>query len=126
MSAICLFDTRVVSPPFMADVTALHPCSGGTAPDSPFRMWSDEGALVISGSLEGPAASSLVRMLTVVPDAAPNRLIDLSRVTELDLRAVLGLERFARRTVRTDGRLVLRGARDELRAAFASPHISFA
>jgi ABC-type transporter Mla MlaB component len=92
-SALCAYRTDLLSADTVADATAVHPVSRAGRFAADFRLFRDEGRLVLEGDVDAFGAGRLRRLLGSTGAAAPLVCLDLSRLAFTDLagvRAVAG------------------------------------
>jgi hypothetical protein len=111
MSCLCTLDVRRVAPDALHDVLRVHPCVHHEGRDVPFQVSGGDGALAVDGEVDRFDADALAHVLALVPGLG-EQVVDLSRLTFADHRAVLELGRAVQAA---GGPVVIRGATPALR-----------
>jgi ABC-type transporter Mla MlaB component len=109
-SALCAYRADVLPPEAVADATAVHPVSPSGRLTSDFRLWFDEGRLVLAGEVDASGADRLARLLESTHLDAPLICLDLSRLDFADLAGVRTVARWAERLRAVPARVELVGA----------------
>jgi hypothetical protein len=90
VTGICYFDDRAVGDERLADLAALHPVRAAHAVQPAFTIFSDEGAVLATGTLDLWSAGRFTRVLGAMPTDRP-LVVDISRAEFVDHRALLAL-----------------------------------
>jgi hypothetical protein len=90
VTGICYFDSDALDDERLADLAALHPVRAANAVAPPFRFFSDEGAVSVTGALDLWSSQRFERVLSTTPADQP-LFLDLSRAEFVDHRALLAL-----------------------------------
>lgn len=63
LSALCGYDATAVPEPLLGDLAAVHPAAHCATSPVPFHLFSDSGALLLEGEVDGFSADALDRAL---------------------------------------------------------------
>jgi ABC-type transporter Mla MlaB component len=94
-SALCAYRIDHLSADAVADATAAHPVAGARGLASDFRLWFDEGRLVLAGEVDAFGAERLRRLLESTHLGGPVVRLDLSGLAFADLTGVRAIARWA-------------------------------
>lgn len=109
-TALCVYRSDLLPPDAVADVVSLHPVSHTEGTAATFRVWFDDGALLLAGDVDAFTTGRLSRLLAATHVDTPVVTLDLSGLTFVDLAGVRAVVHWAG-TLSRDGRsLELRGA----------------
>jgi anti-anti-sigma factor len=97
MSAICGYQRDLVPEQLLAELTAVHPASNAPAKTVPFRLFADDGYMVLSGDVDFVSVKALDRALETACDGTEPVVLDLHELGFIDLN---GLKVLARHTDR--------------------------
>jgi ABC-type transporter Mla MlaB component len=109
-SALCAYRLAEVTPETVADAAAVHPLSHSDGRPTAFRVWFDDGGLVLAGDVDTFTAPRLRRLLTTTHMSTPVVRLELSLLDFVDLAGVRAVAAWA-------GRLHARSARLQVVAA---------
>jgi len=97
MSAMCGYQRDVVPEQLLGELSAVHPTSNAPAKAVPFRLFADEGDMVLSGDVDFISVKALDRALETACDGTEPVVLDLRDLGFIDPN---GLEVLARHTRR--------------------------
>ena len=97
MSAMCGYQRDVVPEQLLGELSAVHPTSNAPAKTVPFRLFADEGDMVLSGDVDFISVKALDRALETACDGTEPVVLDLRDLGFIDPN---GLEVLARHTRR--------------------------
>lgn len=124
VTGICFFDQRALDHERRLDLAALHPVRSDGGAQPPFSLFSEGGAVSVTGRVDSSCANQFQRLLQATPGDRPLAL-DVSAARFRDQDAVIALAESASAgrpiEVRGDGHL--RTLLDEL--GIAAPHLQF-
>lgn len=90
VTGACFFDRRLVGEARLATLAALHPVLGGRVREPSFRLYWDEGALLLTGEVDVFSAAAFGRAVSAAPSDG-TLTVDLARTTFVDHHALLTL-----------------------------------
>ena len=113
---VCYFDDREIDAARLDLLYALHPLTHGREAAPPFRLFVDEGAVVVTGEIDDETVVLLRRLLAVRLQDGDDVVVDLGRAEFIDHRTLQAFARLA-----TSGAAVrLRGVHQTLRGLWQS------
>lgn len=110
MSALCAYRSDL-PPALLGDVLSVHPLGRAAGSLTPYRLFFDDGCLVLSGSVDTFTAARLAAQLAAGP-SRPHTVLDLSGLEFLDVAGCRALAGWA-------SALLTRGVPVEIRGASA-------
>jgi anti-anti-sigma regulatory factor len=114
LSAMCAYRRPVLGDEAITELTSVHPASNGTDAVSPFRLFFDDGTLVLGGSVDA-FSSVLLGQLLDGSHVGPDTTLDVSGLDFIDARGVATLAEWAKRL----GRVRVEGASPLFRRVWA-------
>jgi anti-anti-sigma factor len=97
MSAICGYQRDAVPGQLLAELSTVHPVSNVPAGAVPFRLFADDGAMILSGDVDFVSVKALDRALETACDGSEPVVLDLGELGFIDPN---GLEVLVRHTER--------------------------
>lgn len=97
MSAICGYQRDLVPDQLLAELSAVHPASNASDKAVPFRLFAEDGEMVLSGDVDFLSVKALDRALETACDGTEPVVFDLRDLGFIDQN---GLEVLARHTRR--------------------------
>jgi anti-anti-sigma factor len=109
-SAMCAYRGHELPADAVADVASVHPVSHTDGAGSAFRLWFDEGALLVAGDVDRFTADRLARLLGTTHVDTAEVTLDLTRLQFIDLAGVRVIAAWAEDLRGRSAQLVLVGA----------------
>lgn len=97
MSAICGYQRDVVPEELLAELSAVHPTSNAPAKTVPFRLFAEDGDMVLSGDVDFVSVKALDRALETACDGTEPVVLDLRDLGFIDPNGLEVLVRHTRR-----------------------------
>jgi anti-anti-sigma regulatory factor len=88
LTVMCGYRSDQLPGEVLSDAAALHPVAYAPASPPPFRVWSEDGRVVVSGDVDTFGADRLRRLLGNADLGRPEVVLDLSRLGFIDLAGV--------------------------------------
>lgn len=88
LSALCGYRRAALPEPLLADLAAVHPAGNVPAASAPFRLFAEEGDLVLSGEVDLFSAEDLDRVLELTCHPGDRISIDLRGLDFVDHHGV--------------------------------------
>ena len=110
LTALCGVNRSVVGDEAVAQITCLHPATGGCGEPGPFSLFAIDGGLALSGEVDAAAAGALERALAHDEIGPGESVLDLSRVGFVDGRGIATIAGRADRVAAAGGTLLITGA----------------
>jgi anti-anti-sigma regulatory factor len=95
LTVLCAYRSDQLPDEVLSDAAALHPVAHAPASPPPFRLWSEDGRVVVSGDVDTFGAGRLRRLLGSTDLGRPAVVLDLSRVVFIDLAGVRSVASWA-------------------------------
>ena len=108
-SAFCAYRSADVPAAVVADAAAVHPLSSVHGSPPLFRLWFEDGRIVVAGQVDTSASDRFRRLLGSTHVEGDVVTVDLSRLDFVDLAGTRVLASFARSVTGRGARLVLAG-----------------
>jgi ABC-type transporter Mla MlaB component len=109
-SALCAYRRDLLPADTVADVVSLHPVAHADGAAAAFRVWFDEGALLLAGDVDAFSAGRLAHLLATTHVDAQVVTLDLAGLAFIDLAGVRTVAHWAGTLADGGRRLVVRGA----------------
>jgi anti-anti-sigma regulatory factor len=84
LSALCGYRRTAVPEPLLADLAAVHPAANLPAETVPFRLYAEDGELVLTGEVDLFSAEDLDRVLELACHSGDRISLDLERLDFID------------------------------------------
>jgi anti-anti-sigma regulatory factor len=97
MSAMCGYQRDAVPEKLLAELSAVHPVSNAPAKTVPFRLFADEGDMVLSGDVDFLSVKALDRALETACDGTEPVVLDLRELGFIDPNGIEVLVRHTQR-----------------------------
>jgi hypothetical protein len=110
LTVMCGYRSDQLPGEVLSDAAALHPVAYAPASPPPFRVWSEDGRVVVSGDVDTFGADRLRRLLASADLGRPAVVLDLSRVTFIDLAGVRSVASWAMAHAERSARVDVTGA----------------
>jgi anti-anti-sigma regulatory factor len=107
MSAICGYQRDLVPEQLLAELATVHPTSNTPAEAVPFRLFAEDGEMVLSGDVDFLSINGLDRALETACDGTEPVVLDLRDLGFIDLNGIEVLARHTRRLAAASGCNVL-------------------
>jgi ABC-type transporter Mla MlaB component len=109
-TALCAYRSDLLPAEAIADVASVHPVSHAEGSSAAFRIWFEDGALLLAGDVDRFTADRLARLLATTHVDGPVVTLDLSRLHFIDLAGVRVVARWAGELHGRSAQLALVGA----------------
>lgn len=103
MSAICGYQRDLVPEQLLAELRAVHPASNAPAETVPFRLFADDGEMVLSGDVDFVSIGALDRALETACDGTEPVVLDLRELGFIDPSGLKALARHTHRLAAEGG-----------------------
>jgi anti-anti-sigma regulatory factor len=103
MSAICGYQRDVVPEKLLAELAAVHPVSNAPERTVPFRLFAEDGDMVLSGDVDFLSVKALDRALETACDGTEPVVFDLGELGFIDPNGLEVLVRHTRRLAAGSG-----------------------
>jgi len=103
MSAMCGYQRDVVPEQLLAEISTLHPASNAPDKTVPFRLFAEDGEMVLSGDVDFIAVKALDRALETACDGTEPVVLDLRDLGFIDPNGIKVLARHTRRLATESG-----------------------
>lgn len=103
MSAMCGYQHDLVSERLLAELSAVHPVSNAPARAVPFRLFAEDGDMVLSGDVDFLSVKALDRALETACDGTEPVVLDLRELGFIDPNGLEVLVRHTRRLTAANG-----------------------
>jgi anti-anti-sigma factor len=97
MSAICGYQRDLVPEQLLAELITVHPSSNAAARTVPFRLFAEDGDMVLSGDVDFLSVKALDRALQTACDGTEPVVLDLRELGFIDPNGLQVLIRHTRR-----------------------------
>jgi len=84
MATMCAYRLEVIGDELRDRLLQVHPLAGGRAPEAGFRVYADEGALVLHGEVDSFSAGELAEVLSAAPRSAGVVTVDAAGLAFID------------------------------------------
>ena len=95
---VCYFDDAAVEPERLEALSALHPITHGRELAPPFRLFTDDGVLVVTGEIDDETISTLHLALAARPRTPGGLIVDLAHADFIDHRTLQAFARLGTRS----------------------------
>ncbi len=103
MSAMCGYERDLVSEQLYAELSAVHPASNAPSRIVPFRLFAENGDMVLSGDVDFLSVNALDRALETACDGTEPAVLDLRELGFIDPNGLGVLARHTRRLAAASG-----------------------
>ena len=103
MSAMCGYQRDLVPEQLLGELLAVHPSSNAPAEAVPFRLFADDGDMVLSGDIDFLSVKALDRALKTACDGTEPVELDLGELGFIDPNGIKVLARHTRRLAAEGG-----------------------
>lgn len=103
MSAMCGYQRDLVPEQLLSELSAVHPTSNAPAKTVPFRLFAENGDMVLSGDIDFLSVKALDRALETACDGAEPIVLDLRELGFIDPNGLEVLVRHTRRLAAESG-----------------------
>jgi hypothetical protein len=101
MSALCGYRRGDVPEQFLSDLAAVHPATNQSPESVPFRVFSEDGDLVLAGEVDLFSSEALDRVLTAALQSDEPITLDLGELGFIDRHGIETLAAHTRRLAAT-------------------------
>jgi len=103
MSAMCGYQRDLVPDQLLAELSAVHPASNAPDKAVPFRLFAEDGDMVLSGDVDFISVKALDRALETACDGTAPVVLDLRDLGFIDPNGIKVLARHTRRLAAEGG-----------------------